>query len=175
VINEVDYDQPNTDSTEFIEIYNAANSVARLDGVAVVLVNGANQADYGRVVLGGTLGSHEFAVVASLLVTVPAGVAVFPFATQDDNLQNGAPDAVGLLDTETHALLDALAYEGAVSGVTLTGEPGTFEFVEGTATGAFDDFSPTRSLVRIPDGTDSDNAVLDWLVTLTPTPGGANQ
>jgi hypothetical protein len=175
VINEIDYDQPNTDTAEFIEIYNAANSPARLEGVAVVLVNGANLQEYSRVVLSGVLRAREFAVVASPLVAVPAGVLVFPFALPDDNVQNGTPDAVGLLDTETHLLLDALAYEGSVSGVTLAGESGTFGFVEGTATGASDDLSPLRSLVRIPDGTDSDNAIVDWLLTLTPTPGATNQ
>ena len=44
VINEVDYDQPSTDTAEFLEIKNVAASAINLDPYAVRFVNGANNA-----------------------------------------------------------------------------------------------------------------------------------
>lgn len=177
VINEIDYDQPGTDTTEFVEIYNASSENARLDGVELVLVNGSDvpPRDYGRVSLSGSLAGHGFAVVASPLVTPAVGATVFRFAVQNDNIQNGSPDAVGLLDTQSHVLLDALSYEGSVTGAVLTGETGTFDFTEGTPTTAADDSSPLKSLVRIPDGADTNDEMTDWSASLTPTPGAPNQ
>jgi hypothetical protein len=46
-------------------------------------------------------------------------------------------------------------------------------FVEGTPTPAADP-GAVGSLVRIPNGSDTDDAATDWLFTTTPTPGTAN-
>jgi hypothetical protein len=46
VINEVDYDQPNTDTTEFIEILNPTSNTIPLTGISLALVNGSNNASY---------------------------------------------------------------------------------------------------------------------------------
>jgi hypothetical protein len=178
VINELDYDQAFTDSTEFIEIYNAsATERASLDGVAVVFVNGALSPapEYARVLLSGTLDPRAFAVVGSSLVTVDPGARRFLFAAQDNNIQNGSPDAVGLLDTQTNQLLDALSYEGSVTSAVVSGVPGMLNFVEGTPTPVSDPFDVPASLVRIPDGKDTNDANADWSLSFTPTPGKANQ
>lgn len=179
VINEIDYDQLNTDSTEYVEIYNAsATDTASLDDLELVFVNGEGTVnEYLIVSLSGALEPHGFAVVASPLVTVAAGAVVFRFQGQDNNIQNGPSDAVGIFDTDRQVLLDALSYEGSVSGVTLAGGTGTYDFVEGTATTAADNPTagqPNGALVRLPDGTDSQNANADWSVTSTLTPGSPN-
>ena len=51
---------------------------------------------------------------------------------------------------------------------------GGYDLVEGTATDAEDNNDDPASLIRLPDGYDSDNAIDDWSVTTTPTPGEPN-
>ena len=48
MINEIDYDQPDTDAAEFIELYNGSPDTVSLDGKAIVLINGANGTEYAR-------------------------------------------------------------------------------------------------------------------------------
>ena len=55
VINEIDYDQVGADTAGFVEIANTGGSPAALDGIALVLVNGGDAAEYDRVDLTGTL------------------------------------------------------------------------------------------------------------------------
>ena len=80
VINEVDYDQVGADTGGFVEIANTGTAAATLDGIALVLVNGGDGAEYGRKALTGTL-----AAGAKLVVDVDP--------------QNGAPDGLALVDT----------------------------------------------------------------------------
>ena len=88
--------------------------------------------------------------------------------------QNGAPDGVALVDTATHALLDALSYEGEITAAVIDGQ--TYDLVEGTSLAETVADSNTRdgSLSRIPDGEDHDDAAADWEFTTTNTPGAAN-
>jgi len=155
VINEVDYDQVGADIGGFVEIANTGAAAAALDGIALVLVNGGDSAEYARRALTGTL-----AAGAKLVVDVDP--------------QNGAPDGLALIDTATGALLDALSYEGAISAATI----GTtvFDLVEGALlpVDVADSNTADGTLVRIPDGSDSGNAATDWAFTTTPTPGVAN-
>src|SRR5918997_5568786 len=46
VINEIDYDQPSTDTAEFIELKNVSGAAIDLDPYTLRLVNGANNAVY---------------------------------------------------------------------------------------------------------------------------------
>lgn len=155
VINEIDYDQVGADSGGFVEIVNVGSAAASLDGIALVLVNGGDGAEYDRAALSGSL-----AAGASLTVDIEA--------------QNGAPDGVALVDTATKALLDALSYEGAITAATIDGQ--SYTLVEGTALDASiaDSNTVDGSLSRIPDKADTDNAATDWLFTQTKTPGAAN-
>jgi hypothetical protein len=57
---------------------------------------------------------------------------------------------------------------GNVSGAGVT------NFVEGTATTAKDNGAGPASMVRLPNGADSDDAASDWIVSTSPTPGSAN-
>lgn len=153
VINEVDYDQVGTDANGFVEIHNPGTEAADLANVDLVAVNGGDGTEYDRVELTGTL-----AAGAHLDVAV--------------ELQNGAPDGLALLDGAT--LLDALSYEGAITAATIGGQ--TYNLVEGTALAATvaDSNTVDGSLIRSPDGKDTDDAASDWAFTTTVTRGAAN-
>ena len=56
----------------------------------------------------------------------------------------------------------------SISGV------GVVNLVEGTPTSAEDRNSGSVSLVRFPNGSDTDDANTDWRASNTPTPGAAN-
>ena len=155
VLNEVDYDQVGADAAGFVEIANTGDAAATLDGVALVLVNGGDGAEYARKDLTGTLAAGAHLVV-------------------DVDPQNGAPDGLALVDTSAGTLLDALSYEGAITAATIGSA--TFDLVEGTLLPAdvADSNTVDATLARIPDGQDGDDAAADWAYTTTPTPGAAN-
>jgi large repetitive protein len=155
VINEVDYDQVGTDGAGFVEIKNAGNEAADLGSVALVFVDGADGLEDSREALTGTLASGDYLVV-------------------DADAQNGAPDGIALWNTSTLALVDALSYEGAITSATIDGQ--TVSLVEGTALDASvaDSNSVAGSLIRSPDGKDTNTASADWAFTTTLTRGTAN-
>lgn len=155
VINEVDYDQVGADAGGFVEIANTGTAAAALDGIALVLVNGGDNAEYGRKLLSGSLAAGARLVV-------------------DVDPQNGAPDGLALIDTAGDVLLDALSYEGAISAATIGTK--VFDLVEGTLlpVDVADSNTVDGTLARIPDGADTNNAAADWVFTTTPTPGAAN-
>ncbi|MEW5854803.1 MAG: lamin tail domain-containing protein [Myxococcota bacterium] len=177
VINEVDYDQPSTDTAEFVELLNAGSGPVVLDGVTLELVNGNNGLIYESIPLSGTLASGQYLVVASPGLTgIGAGAVVVPFPSGTDSfIQNGGPDGVALYDHTHHTLLDALSYEGSLTNAAVDGQ--TLSLVEGTATSVIDDVgatTPSRSLIRFPDGQDTGDAQADWAATTAVTPGAAN-
>jgi hypothetical protein len=153
VINEVDYDQVGTDGNGFVEIKNTGGSEADLSTLDLVAVNGGDSAEYDRVALTGTLAAGGHLDVAI-------------------ELQNGAPDGLALLEGAT--LLDAISYEGEITAATIGGQ--TYNLVEGTAIPAAVEDSNTAagSLIRNPDGKDTNDAWSDWAFTTTVTRGAAN-
>ena len=155
IINELDYDQPGTDTGGFLELYNAGRGTADLGGLAVVLVDGGTASEYETIPLSGALLPGEFAVVP-----------VDP--------DNGAPDAVALYDLSERIVLDALSYEGAIRTARIGA--GTYDLVEGRAlpAGVADSDSVPGTLSRLPSGTDTDDAASDWAFTTRPTPGDVN-
>jgi hypothetical protein len=155
VINEVDYDQVGADHDGFVEIYNGGDAVADLTGVALSPVNGGDGTEYSRKALTGTLAAGAYLVA-------------------DVELQNGAPDGVALVNLTTHTLLDALSYEGAITAATIDGT--TYDLVEGTVLPetVADSSTVEGSLIRNPNGQDTDDAAADWAFTTTVTRGAAN-
>ena len=153
VINEVDYDQVGTDADGFVEIHNAGDTAVDLSTVDLVAVNGGDSIEYVREQLTGTLAAGGHLAVAI-------------------ELQNGAPDGLALLEGTT--LLDALSYEGAITEATIGGQ--TYNLVEGTvlATSVEDSNTVAGSLIRNPDGRDTNDAAGDWAFTTTITRGAAN-
>jgi hypothetical protein len=155
VINEVDYDQVGTDADGFVEIHNTGAEAADLSGIALVAVNGGDSAEYDRVALTGTIDPGGYLAIAI-------------------ELQNGAPDGIALVDTAANVLLDALSYEGAITAATIGGQ--TFSLVEGTALPdtVADSNTVAGSLIRNPDGKDTNDAASDWAFTTTLTRGAPN-
>jgi large repetitive protein len=188
VINEVDYDQVGSDTGEYIELYNPGTSAVSLVGKAIVLVNGSNNTEYRRIVLdtanGGSLPAGGYLVIGAAAVTPmgagikytpPVGTGVDQWPAQDA-FQNGMPDGLALVDVTAMTIIDALAYEGAMSMVTITGFPANQTLTEGTflPVATADSNTAIGSLSRLPNGTDMDNAATDWNFTTTITPGVAN-
>ena len=179
VLNEVDYDQPGTDFEEFVEIYNGGTDDWDLSDVVLILVNGLSGFEYSRAELsdaGSVLAPGGYLVVgsASLVATLPAGTLSVTLPSSSNNIQNGAPDGLALFDTATLTLLDALSYEGSITNAQFDFIPGTYNLVEGSPATAQDSNSVTGSLIRFPDGTDTDQAAADWHFVATPSPGAAN-
>ncbi len=180
VLNEVDYDTVGTDKAEFAEIFNGTGAPFDLTGFALVLVNGANSTEYKRVDLTpvGTLPIDGYLVVGSdaVLGGVPMGTKTISFGSGQDYIQNGAPDAIGIIDVKNQKLVDALSYEGSVTMATLTGFAAKPSFVEGTplASAVADSNTVDGSLIRFPNGKDTNDANTDWIFTGQPTPGAAN-
>ncbi len=162
-INEIDYDQPGTDAAEFVEIINAGNSPADLDGVSLVLVNGSNDTPYQTFALPAVmLGAGDYFVVCGNAATVAnCDLDVSP----DSNLiQNGAPDAVALV--RAGVVLDTVSYEGDVAA----------PYTEGSGVGLSDSNNAgedNRGISRFPNGMDTDQNNAD-LVYACITPGLGN-
>jgi hypothetical protein len=164
VINEIDYDQVGTDTAEFLEIRNDATTAVNLDPYALRFVNGANGgnatyllADLPAVDL--APGGH-FTVCGNQL-TVPG--CDLDIGANTDLIQNGAPDAVALVNGDT--IVDTVSYEGLVPG-----------FSEGTTAPtdtAAAPPAPAQSISRIPEGCDTDDNGADFQLA-TATPGAPN-
>jgi len=175
VINEVDYDQPGADNTEFIEIYNGTGAQVSLATLELVLVNGANNQEYMTIPLltAGSLADGQYLVVCSRMVSVdPAALKIMGLPM--NGIQNGAPDGVALVDIAQHSIVDALSYAGSITAAMLTNVNGPVNLVEGTALSIVDSATADGSLSRKPNGSDTDNASVDWALSATPTPGAAN-
>ncbi len=177
IINEIDYDTVGSDNAEFVEIYNNTGATVDLTPIRLVLINGNGNATYLNLSLaaGGSLQQGQYLVVANAAFVAPPGVVKVNFAKANDNIENGAPDGVALVDTSTMTLLDALSYEGPMTMATVTGV-GVTSLVEGTVLAAknADSNELPRSLVRFPNGNDKNDAATDWVLSKNPSPGAAN-
>ncbi len=178
VINEVDYDNIGIDTTEYIELFNPTTSSVSLAGLAVVLVNGANGTVYDTVDLSSitTLGAGEYLVISGPNVDPAAGAKHLDPVWSQDQIQNGAPDGIALIDTVTKTVLDALSYEGESPAAMIPDFTPPPSLVEGAALPAATADSSTvdRTLCRNPNGSDTDQAATDWTTCATPTPGAPN-
>ena len=161
VINEIDYDQAGTDAAEFLELKNVGTSSANLDGWSVVLVNGNGGAIYDTIDLTGvTVAAGDYLVICANAATVAN--CDIDDGPDTNFIQNGAPDAAGLLDGEGN-LVDAVSYEGDTAGYT-----------EGSGVGLEDDPAIDNSgISRFPDGSDTDQNNVD-LSPRCATPGAEN-
>src|SRR5438552_2019806 len=101
VINEVDYDQPGIDSSEFIELYNSAPNGINLSLYQVVLDNGNNNTPYDTIALPNqVLMPGGFFVICSSYGTVPLCDLSYPTPAAGF-IQNGAPDAIAIQEIAT--------------------------------------------------------------------------
>ena len=112
VIDEIDYDQPGSDTAEWIEIRLAWDDLYFLDDVDLVLYD-AN--------LSGTCTEYCRVDLSPLVVMSPGQIviigahpnAVLPLCTSTDAIQNGGPDAIAIEQGGT--ILHSVEYE---SGLT---------------------------------------------------------
>lgn len=169
IINEVDYDNVGDDDAEYIELFNGSASALDLTGYSIVLVNGSNGLTYGPVSLSGSVAAGGYVIIGSAGLTVPAGT---PFFMLSAALQNGAPDAIAVLDA-SNAVVDLFVYENGDDSFMATVGGASVEFVRGTHFGTADSNTMEGSLSRVPNGCFSGNDATDW--TFGPlTPGAAN-
>lgn len=159
VINEIDYDQPGSDTAEFIELYNSGLSALSLTGYSVALINGNNSSSYRTIDLTGlNIGASDYLVLCSN--TAAVANCGFSFTSSNSWFQNGAPDAIGLF--ENAMLIDSLSYEGILQPYT-----------EGNVFSQNDSNSVITSIGRKFDGIDTNNNAADFELGCI-TPGTAN-
>lgn len=148
VINEIDYDQPSTDTAEFVELKNIGNASANLGEYTLKLVNGANglAAVYQTITLPNVdLAANDYFVVCSNSATVSnCDLDIITL------IQNGPADAVAL--TKNELIIDTVSYEGNIA----------LPYLEGSAVGLEDSGSLAGSIARFPDGTDTDQNNIDF-------------
>ncbi len=162
VINEIDYDQPSTDTAEFIEIKNVGSSIVTLGGSAIRLVNGSGASIYDTINLPDVnlVPGEYFVICANAATVANCDLDVSP----DTNLiQNGAPDAVALVFLADTSILDTVSYEGDTAA----------PYTEGSGAGLADSSEPDEGISRCPDGIDTGQNDVD-LTTTAITPGEAN-
>jgi hypothetical protein len=179
VINEVDYDQVDADVAEFVEIYNATTATVSLANYKLVLVNGMANTPYGVVDLApaGALAAGQYLVVMTPAVVPAAGALTITFAGTMNQLQNGSPDGLALIDDAANVVIDAISYEGAITAADLSmwGLGTTVSLVEGAALNANVSDDAGGSLCRLPNSKDTNSSGADWAVSAAPTPGAANK
>jgi Lamin Tail Domain/Calx-beta domain len=95
-INEIHYDNTGTDAGEFIEIAGPAGT--NLSGYTIVLYNGANGQTYDTDALSGLIPDQQ------------NGFGTVSLSYPSNGIQNGAPDAVALVQGVT--VIQFLSYEG---------------------------------------------------------------
>jgi hypothetical protein len=171
VLNEIDWDQPNADDAEFIEIYNGGASAAVLDGISLLLINDQG-VTYDAIALTGTLASGGFLVVADPMVIVdPGATAVVMGASW--SIQQG-PDGIALVDMTSSSLIDGLSYGGDIGMVPIGPLMTMVSLVDGTPTPAMESSTLPSSVGRMPNGADTGDDATDWIFRPVPTPGFTN-
>lgn len=159
VINEIDYDQPGTDTAEFIELFNSGSSAVSLDNFTIELINGNNSSSYRTI----NLSSFSIKANGYFVVCGDANLVAncdYSFTTTNSWMQNGAPDGVGLYQNTT--LLDSLSYEGVL-----------FPLTEGDQLLVIDNAIDVFSIARIENGVDTNNNADDFQLGCI-TPGTIN-
>lgn len=159
IINEIDYDQPGSDTAEFIELFNTGTDSLSLDGYFIDLINGNNNTVYRSIDLTGfNVGSGGYFVVCN--DTSLVANCNYDFTNSTGWFQNGPPDAIALYNSA--GLIDSLSYEGGMTG-----------FTEGSVLTIADSNSIIASISRLPNGFDTDDNNLDFQLGCI-TPGTAN-
>jgi predicted extracellular nuclease len=162
-INEIDYDQPGSDSGEFIEIKNTGSSAIDLGSFSLELVNGSTGTVYKTVALPAiALAPGDYYVICGNAANVLN--CDFDVSPDSNLIQNGAPDAVALM--QGAMLIDTVSYEGDTVA----------PYTEGSGAGLVDSGSTGndfKGISRLPDGFDSDQNNLD-LAFVCITPGTSN-
>ncbi|MFO0671669.1 MAG: lamin tail domain-containing protein [Polyangiaceae bacterium] len=179
VINEIDYDQPGTDGPEFVEILNKSGvDTVDLTNLQIVFFNGgtagAASNEYLRIDLGpGSLAPGQYLLVNAASVADAGAAALTRDLGVGKSIQNGPRDSIIIADKNTNAVIDAVTYQALV-GNNAPPTNATYNLVEGNMTTAFDSNTVAGSLVRDPNGSDTNDNSVDFKFTTTITPGAEN-
>lgn len=171
VINEVDYDQPSSDTAEFVELYNPFATAIDLTNLAVVFATKTG-GEYMRVPLSGTLASGSFVVLGV------GGSIALPQGIQNGSSSN--PTGVAIIDTAKLVVVDSVSFAGSTTTgglvAQIQGFPSPTQFAEGTFKVLVDSTAngTQGSLVRLPNGQDTDDQSADWQFKSPPSPGATN-
>lgn len=187
LINEVDADQTGTDSSEFVELYNAGGSSVDMGAGSYVLVhvNGSDLLSYDAVDITGSVAAGDFFVIGvTAVANVDLDAQLGGFWGATNAIQNGADGFVLLTGTTASAYptdtdtltgagtaIDGVAYDtndsdnaGLLAACFITGQPQINE--------AFND-STVESIQRIGDGAGGAFNTGSYQVA-PPTPGTGN-
>jgi hypothetical protein len=163
VINEIDYDQPGSDTAEFIELFNSAINTVPLDGYTLDLINGSSGSIYSTFDLSGlTIAANGYLVLCDSTLAV---------ANCDHDIgtsgwiQNGGADGDAIALTSAGTLIDAVTYENTGSYLGY--------YAEGNSFTGDDSNTVVMSIARLPNGLDSNYNAADFGSACI-TPGSAN-
>ena len=163
VINEIDYDQPGSDTAEFIELYNSDTNPVSLDGYTLELINGTNGDAYNSY----DLSSHT--ISANGYFVLCSGAAAIANCNIDiasgSWIQNGGNDGDAVALLSEGAIIDSISYEGISSYLV--------DYAEGDSFAPADSTSINMSIARLPNGFDSNDNASDFDSACL-TPGAAN-
>jgi predicted extracellular nuclease len=151
-INEFHYDDAGSDTGEFVEI--AATVGTDLTGYSIILYNGSNGASYATIALSGIVPDQS------------NGFGTISFPRPVDGIQNGSPDAIGLVGPGS--TLEFISYEGVVTATNgpFTGQTSTDVSVAETGT------ADGTSIARTGFGDEGTDFV--WALDTDDTPGAVN-
>jgi hypothetical protein len=142
-INEIDYQNPGSDSTEWVELVGVAGT--DLSGWTLELVNGANGLAYNTVALSGSIpndftsdwgGDGGFFVVGAFDATTAASFGspdLTPAGWSSNEIQNGGDDIIRLYDG-LGTLIDEIEYDDS-DGISVTGGSEPYSGYDGAGTG----------------------------------------
>jgi hypothetical protein len=163
VINEIDYDQPGSDTAEFIELKNVGAVTINLKPYAVKIINGEG----GGATVVKTINLPDVNLPTGGYFVICADAANTQNCDKDVSpdsglIQNGVPDAVALTTGTT--VVDTVSYEGNTVA----------PYTEASGEGLVDEESLHHSgLSRFPDGLDTNRNNIDFSPRCI-TPGGPN-
>lgn len=185
VINEVDYDNPGSpDTVEYIELYNGSGVAIDTNDYAVFLVDGAGGegVDTAYMYFNASVGILQpgaYVVIGSQGMSVAPGAYYTLLMNNgfDDQIENGSPDGLALVNTNTSSVIDAVTWGGSISNARLSGFPAGRRpnLTEGTPNNDLDSDTVVGTICRSPNGTDTNDAWADWSFCAVPTPGAANR
>jgi hypothetical protein len=163
VINEIDYDQPGSDTAEFVELFNSSVNSVSLDGYTLDLINGSNGSSYNTFDLSGlTIPANGYLVLCDNTLAVAncdRDIAASGW------IQNGGADGDAIALSFVSALVDTVTYENTGSYLGY--------YAEGNSFAGDDSNTITMSIARLPNGMDSDFNAADFGSACI-TPGSAN-
>ena len=159
-LNEVQTGTAASASDEFVELVNAGSSAADIGGWKLVYrsATGTSDVTLATVPAGTMLAAGGFYLFGGSAYAEPPA-ADLPFATG----LAAAGGAVGLRDA-AGTVVDSVGWGSATNAL-----------VEGSAAAAPPATSPGSSIVRLPDGHDTDSNAADFTVSPTATPRGSNR